>query len=133
VREKAQKVEEDTSDHSPATRRLLRDGGNPRKSSQGRRREAIGNQRVGKDGRLIDVSLTAMPIRDVNGNLTGICKIVRDVTERKQIGQALRESECLRLITENFTEVFWVGRLFPCPQFLAEAGRPRTDAPDPLL
>lgn len=35
-----------------------------------------------KDGRLIDVFVTASPIRDMDGRVVGIAKIARDVTER---------------------------------------------------
>jgi PAS domain S-box-containing protein len=37
-----------------------------------------------KDGRLIDVSVTASPMRDVNDNLVGASMIARDITERKE-------------------------------------------------
>ncbi len=36
-----------------------------------------------KDGRLIEVSLTASPIRNPQGKIVGASKIVRDITERK--------------------------------------------------
>jgi PAS domain S-box-containing protein len=38
-----------------------------------------------KDGRLLDVSLTASPIRDASGKIIGVSKIARDITERKQL------------------------------------------------
>jgi PAS domain S-box-containing protein len=37
-----------------------------------------------KDGRLIDVSVTASPIKDVNGKVIGVSKVARDITERKR-------------------------------------------------
>jgi PAS domain S-box-containing protein len=37
-----------------------------------------------KDGRLIDISLTISPIRNVEGRIVGASKIARDVTERKR-------------------------------------------------
>jgi PAS domain S-box-containing protein len=40
--------------------------------------------RRGKDGNLIDVSLTISPLRDANGTVIGASKIVRDITERKR-------------------------------------------------
>ena len=39
-------------------------------------------ERVRKDGRLIQMSLTLSPIRDAEGNVTGAASIGRDVTER---------------------------------------------------
>ncbi len=49
--------------------------------------------RVRKDGSEIPVSLTLSPIKDEKGNITGISKIVRDITEQKEAEQTLRESE----------------------------------------
>lgn len=40
-------------------------------------------KRQTKDGRLIDVSLTISPIRDRQGNIIGLSKIARDITEKK--------------------------------------------------
>jgi PAS domain S-box-containing protein len=44
-----------------------------------------------KDGRTIDVSLTISPIKDAEGNVIGLSRIARDVSERKQI-EAEREA-----------------------------------------
>ena len=49
--------------------------------------------RVAKDGREIDVSLTVSPVKDAEGNVTGISTILRDIGDRKRAEQALRESE----------------------------------------
>jgi PAS domain S-box-containing protein len=53
--------------------------------------------RRGKDGNLIDMSLTISPLRDANGTVVGASKIARDVTERKrseaQISVLAREAE----------------------------------------
>ena len=46
-------------------------------------------RRAAKDGRIIDVSLTVSPIKNAEGVVTGICKIARDVTERKRAAVAL--------------------------------------------
>jgi PAS domain S-box-containing protein len=46
-----------------------------------------------KDGRLVDVSLTVSPIRDLTGHVIGVSKIVHDLTERKRSEEARRESE----------------------------------------
>jgi PAS domain S-box-containing protein len=43
-----------------------------------------------KDGRLLNISLTISPLRDASGRIIGASKIARDITERKQMDQALR-------------------------------------------
>jgi PAS domain S-box-containing protein len=55
-----------------------------------------------KDGSLLDISLTVSPIRDTKGNIVGASKIARDITRRKRVEVALRESEQrLRLATQT--------------------------------
>lgn len=49
--------------------------------------------RVHKDGRLIPVSVTITPVRDAAGRVTGIAKLIRDITERRKMEEALRERE----------------------------------------
>jgi PAS domain S-box-containing protein len=46
-----------------------------------------------KDGRLINVSVTASPIKDPSGAVIGISKIARDITQRIQSERARRLSE----------------------------------------
>lgn len=46
-----------------------------------------------KDGTLLDISLTVSPVRDERGPIVGISKIARDITARKRVEAALRESE----------------------------------------
>ncbi len=46
-----------------------------------------------KDGKLIDISLTVSPMRDVGGRIIGASKIARDITDRKEAEAKLRESE----------------------------------------
>ena len=48
-----------------------------------------------KDGTDIDVSLTVSPIRDTAGNVVGASKIARDITQRKEAEEALRESQAI--------------------------------------
>jgi PAS domain S-box-containing protein len=56
------------------------------------RLELLETQRQTKDGRLIDVSITLAPIRDVAGCVIGVSNIARDITLLKQ-----REREISRL------------------------------------
>jgi PAS domain S-box-containing protein len=49
--------------------------------------------RICKFNRPIDCSMTISPIRDASGTIIGTSEIARDITERKQIERALRESE----------------------------------------
>ncbi|MDB5011026.1 MAG: yycG 6, partial [Mucilaginibacter sp.] len=50
---------------------------------RGERVEHFETKRVTKDGRLLDVSLTISPLKDADGNIIGLSKIARDITERK--------------------------------------------------
>src|SRR5262249_9796986 len=45
--------------------------------------------RLAKDGRPVDISLTASPVRDASGAIVGVSKIARDITERKRAAAAL--------------------------------------------
>src|SRR5262249_204767 len=42
-------------------------------------------QRMRKDGRIIDVSLTTSPIKDTSGAISGTSTLGRDITERRQV------------------------------------------------
>src|SRR5580704_18189376 len=42
-----------------------------------------------KDGRLIDVSITASPIKDITGRTIGVSKVAREITDRKRAEQRL--------------------------------------------
>lgn len=63
------------------------------KIRRGERIEHFDTVRVCKFNRLVDISLTISPLRDAGGKIIGASKIARDVTERKRIERALRESE----------------------------------------
>ncbi|HEY4951829.1 MAG TPA: PAS domain S-box protein [Verrucomicrobiae bacterium] len=45
--------------------------------------EHFDTMRLTKDGRLIDISVTASPIKDAAGKVTGVSKVARDISERK--------------------------------------------------
>jgi PAS domain S-box-containing protein len=57
------------------------------------RTEHFETQRVRKDGRVIEVSLTVSPIRDVDGMIVGASSVARDVTEHKAMAADLKASE----------------------------------------
>ncbi|MFC4769428.1 PAS domain S-box protein [Effusibacillus consociatus] len=62
-----------------------------------------------KDGQPINISVTISPIRDANGDVIAFAGIVRDITEKKRVEEALRESEAkYRLIAENMTDMIGV-------------------------
>ncbi|MBX3452165.1 MAG: PAS domain S-box protein [Planctomycetaceae bacterium] len=52
--------------------------------STGERIEHFETVRATKDGRLIDISLTASPIRNAAGQVIGASKVARDITEKKR-------------------------------------------------
>src|SRR5581483_442759 len=49
--------------------------------------------RVRKDGSRVDVALLISPIRGAAGEIVGVAKIARDMTERRKAEAALRRSE----------------------------------------
>ena len=59
----------------------------------GQRIEHFDTVRQRKDGTQIDISLTISPLRDSTGKVVGASKIARDITQRKHVDRALRESE----------------------------------------
>ena len=60
---------------------------------KGERIEHFDTVRVRKDKTQLDISLTISPVLDASGKIIGASKIARDVTQRKQIERALKESE----------------------------------------
>jgi PAS domain S-box-containing protein len=49
--------------------------------------------RVGRDGNVLDVSLSLSPIRDEHGHIVGASSIARDIRGRKALEASLRESD----------------------------------------
>ncbi|MHB8448728.1 MAG: PAS domain S-box protein, partial [Rudaea sp.] len=60
--------------------------------SRGERVDQLETVRLAKDGRLIEVSITAAPIKDAHGKIVGISKIARDISPLLQ-----REREAAQL------------------------------------
>ena len=78
---------------------------------RGKSVEHFDTLRLTKDGRLIDISVTASPIKDAAGKVTGISKVARDVSERKQVERALRLSEAeFRTLAETMPQIVWATR-----------------------
>jgi len=59
----------------------------------GERIEHFETVRRTKSGKRLDLSLTISPVRDSRGRVIGASKIARDISERKRIEDALRESQ----------------------------------------
>jgi len=51
--------------------------------------------RLRRDGKLIDVSVTASPIKDSAGMVVGVSKVARDITDRKRAAARLADNEAL--------------------------------------
>ena len=58
-------------------------------------------QRVCKDGRVIDVSMTVSPIRNSAGTIIGASSVARDVTEHNALAETLKAAELRSLMAVN--------------------------------
>ncbi|MEZ0274430.1 MAG: ATP-binding protein [Roseimicrobium sp.] len=58
---------------------------------RGERVDHFDTQRITKEGRLVDVSLTISPVRNQEGVIVGASKIARDITEQKRGARVLIE------------------------------------------
>ena len=57
----------------------------------GERVEHFETARLTKDGRRLSVSVTSSPLKDGEGRIIGVSKIMRDITERKQAEDAVQQ------------------------------------------
>ena len=72
-----------------------------RKVRDGESLEHYETVRRRKDGKLIDVSLTISPIKGPTGEIVGVSKIARDITEKKQTERRLAEQARLLDLTTD--------------------------------
>ncbi|MBE7380913.1 MAG: diguanylate cyclase [Leptolyngbya sp. SIO1E4] len=60
---------------------------------QGQLIDTYETQRLSKVGKRVDVAVTLSPLRDSNGQIMGASTIARDISDRKQAEETLRQSE----------------------------------------
>jgi two-component system sensor histidine kinase VicK len=65
----------------------------------GERVEHFETVRITKDRRLLNVSLTISPVKDAQGNIIGLSKIARDITEKKQ--EELRKNDFIAMVSHE--------------------------------
>jgi len=81
------------------------------KIRRGERVAHFQTRRITKQGRLVDVSLTVSPIKDVSGNVIGVSKIARDITglknniEKSLILSAIVDSTDDAIISKNLNGI----------------------------
>ncbi len=64
-----------------------------------------------KDGSLFDISLTISPVKDKQGNILGVSKIARDITEAKRSHALLLASEArFRQLADAMPQIVWTAR-----------------------
>jgi PAS domain S-box-containing protein len=75
---------------------------------QGQTFAGIETQRIRKDGSLIDVAISAGPLYDSAGQVTGIMAVLADVTDRKRAEKALaRERAILRGLIDSIPDLIF--------------------------
>jgi PAS domain S-box-containing protein len=86
-----------------------------------------------KDGSRFWASGITTAVRDDAGNLTGFIKVMRDLTERKQIEEELRQSQLyMRTLIETLPQVVWTARPdgecdYLSPQWVRYTGIPESE------
>jgi PAS domain S-box-containing protein len=71
--------------------------------------------RIAKDGRLIPISLSVSPIKDINGNVIGASKIARDISEQYAAQEATQRYterlEIINLMVESVSEELDINKI----------------------
>lgn len=71
---------------------------------RGERIRSFATIRIAKDGRNVDVSLTVSPVHDSSGEIIGISKVARDISEQKRAERVLaRDRETLESLVAERT------------------------------
>lgn len=83
-------IPEDRTDEEPLILARLK---------KGERVEHFETKRVTKFGKLLDVSLTISPVKDLENNIIGVSKIARDITEKK-LGD-LRKNDFIAMVSHE--------------------------------
>ena len=73
---------------------------------KGERVETFDTVRRRKDGRDVEVSVTMSPVHDAAGNVIGVSKVVRDITERKRAEIALARAKDVAEAASRELEAF---------------------------
>jgi PAS domain S-box-containing protein len=83
-------IPEDRKEEEPKILSRLRNG---------ERVEHFETKRVTKDNKILDLSLTISPIKDKHGNIIGLSKIARDISERKRDEQ--RKNDFIGMVSHE--------------------------------
>ncbi len=74
-----------------------------------------------KDGALVDIEVSAAPLRDANGVITHVVCLASDISDRKRAEEALRESETRnRVIAEMISDYAYIFRVTPAGELVGE-------------
>ncbi|WP_347301923.1 PAS domain S-box protein [Croceibacterium sp. TMG7-5b_MA50] len=66
-------------------------------------------QRIGKNGRLLDVSVTVSPVRNRQGQIIGASKIARDAGQHLADTRRIATSEQrFRMLADNISQLAWI-------------------------
>lgn len=108
------------------------------KIQRGERIDHFETQRLTKDGKLIDISVTISPVRDRNGQIVAASKIARDVSLQRQfqseLQKAKEEAEHANRSKDQFLSVLSHELRTPLTPVLAEMSflEEMSDLPEPI-